>query len=344
MSIYSMQGLKPLPRMKDIKKMIAPYQRSDNQKAVGQLLNSLLPYIALWAVAVAALKVSFWLALPAILLNALFLVRLFILFHDCGHNALFSSTQINRVAGFWLGVLVWTPGEKWWHAHAIHHATSSNLDKRGIGDVMTLTVEEYRQLPRLRQWGYRFFRSPWVMFLLGPIYIFLIGNRLPFPRFGKKETQSVWLTNLALLVIAGIMSYVVGWKAYFLIQMLIIELGGMLGIWLFYIQHQFTDVYWARSQQWDYVASALHGASFYRLPGLLHWFSGNIGFHTLHHLSPRIPNYLLPACFEANPALREASRSIGLLESFRYAGLGLWDEQSGRMVRFKDLDKPGKSS
>jgi len=327
-----------MPAMKDIQKMIAPYQRSDSRQVTNQLLTSVLPYLVLWPAILWLMRISFWAALPLIVLAAGFMVRTFIIFHDCGHNSFFRTAETNRKVGFWLGVLVFTPGEQWWHAHAVHHASAGNLDKRGVGDVETLTVAEYRQLPPLRQLGYRLFRHPLVMFLLGPVYMFLISHRFAIPHFGKKETQSVWQTNGLLLVWAVGLSLLAGsWQAYVLAQVLIIEIAGFMGIWLFYIQHQFEDVYWARRGEWDFVTSALHGASYYRLPALLQWFSGNIGFHTLHHLNSRIPNYNLEGCFSANPVLQQYSRTITLKQSLKCIRMNLWDEQSRKMVSFADL-------
>ncbi|NPV75010.1 MAG: fatty acid desaturase [Anaerolineae bacterium] len=324
----------PLPKMAELNKLLVPYQKSSVRRSILQLVNTLIPYFLLWYLMWLSLRVSYALTLALAVLAAGFLVRVFIFFHDCGHNSFFPSTQWNRRVGFWLGVLVFTPGEHWWHSHAIHHATSGNLDKRGVGDVTTLTVDEYHENRWFGRLGYRLFRNPLVMFLLGPIYMFLLMHRLPLPRYGKKETASVIWTNLAILALAVLLSLLMGFKAYVMIQLPVIWLGGAAGIWLFYIQHQFEDSYWEREGQWDYVASALLGASYYQLPRLLQWFSGSIGFHHVHHLSPRIPNYNLEPAHENIPVIKKWARVIRLGESLSATRLKLWDEPLKKMVGF----------
>jgi omega-6 fatty acid desaturase (delta-12 desaturase) len=281
-----------------------------------------------------SLQYSYWLTLVLLIPAAGFLVRIFIIFHDCGHGSFFESKAANRNVGFFLGVLTFTPGESWWHAHAVHHATVGNLDKRGVGDVMTMTVEEYQNSKWLTKAVYAFFRYPLVMFGLGPIFIFMLRQRIPHPGAKWKEIRSVILTDLALAGIAWGLIAAFGWKAYVLIQLPVMWLAGLFGIWLFYIQHQYESVYWSRSPQWDFISAAMKGSSFFKLPRLLNWFSGNIGYHHIHHLNPSIPNYNLPKCYKANPALQEVP-TISLLTSFRSLGLRLWDEGAQKMVGFK---------
>lgn len=335
----SVNQQEPLPTMAELNRELQPYQRANTRHSLLQLANTLIPYALLWVLMYRSLSISYALTLLLSVIAAGFLVRVFIFFHDCGHNSFFPSTRWNKRVGFWLGVLVFTPGEHWWHSHAIHHATSGNLDKRGIGDVETLTVAEYQALPWLRKLGYRLFRNPIIMLGLGPLYMFVIMHRFNTPKFGRKETNSVILTNLAMLAILIIMSMTIGIKEYLIIQLPVMLLAGMMGIYLFYVQHQFEDAYWARDDEWSYIASALKGASYYKLPAVLQWFSGNIGFHNLHHLSPRIPNYALPQCFKSIPALYTNSRTIKFWESFKTLGLSLWDEQQKRMIGFKQLKK-----
>jgi omega-6 fatty acid desaturase (delta-12 desaturase) len=323
-----------LPKMSELNKLLAPYQRADPQRSVWQLVNTIIPYVGLWVIIHFVMKTSYLLALPLILLAALFMVRIFIFFHDCGHNSFFPSTKANRTLGFWLGVLVFTPSEQWWHSHAIHHASSGNLDKRGIGDVTTLTVDEYFQQKFFGRVGYRLFRSPLIMFTLGPLYMFLLSHRVALPRYGKKETMSVVWTNVALLVIAVSLSLLLGWQEYLMIQLPILLIGGSGGIFLFYVQHQFEDSYWERAENWDYVASALLGASYLKLPKVLQWFSGNIGFHHVHHLSPRIPNYNLEAAHENVEPIHRFARVIGIRDSLYTTRLKLFDEPVQRMVGF----------
>jgi omega-6 fatty acid desaturase (delta-12 desaturase) len=320
--------------MKELNRILAPYQKASLRHSLVQLANTLVPYLILWGLMIYSLKVSYLLTLGLAVFAALFMIRLFIFFHDCGHNSFFPSTRTNKRVGFWLGVLVWTPGEQWWHSHAIHHATSSNLDKRGTGDVMTKTQEEYIQFEWYKRLGYRLFRSPLVMLGLGPLFMFLVNHRLPRPNFGKKQTMSVVWNNLAILAIAAGLSLLIGFKQYLMIQLPILWIAGAIGIWMFYIQHQFDEVYWERDPEWNYVASALLGASFYKLPRVLQWFSGNIGYHHIHHLSPRVPNYYLDQAHESSPLIQKWARQIELGEGFRSLRLKVWDESNRRMRGF----------
>ena len=318
------------------KKMAVPYQKADKTHSLAQLANTLLPYLILWVLMIFSLQYSYWLTLGLIIPSAGFLIRLFIIFHDCGHGSFFRSQKANRLVGFFLGVLTFTPSESWWHAHAIHHATVGNLDKRGTGDVMTMTVDEYRNSRWLKRASYAFFRHPLVMFGLGPIFIFMLRQRVPLPGSKWKEVRSVLLTDLALAALAWGLIAAFGWKAYVLIQLPVMWLAGLFGIWLFYIQHQYEDVYWARTGQWDFINASMKGSSYFKLPGLLNWFSGNIGFHHIHHLNPGIPNYKLQKCYHDNPDLQNAP-TITLKSSLRSMQLRLWDEQHGRMVSFQEL-------
>ena len=323
-----------LPNMKEINTVLAPYQKADIRKSIWQLVNTLVPYIAVWILMALSLKVSYWLTLALSVLAAGFMVRLFIFFHDCGHNSFFPTTKLNKRVGFWLGVLTFTPSEHWWHSHAIHHATSGNLDKRGIGDVTTLTLEEFYDKAWLGKLGYRFFRNPLVMFLLGPIFMFLIMHRLPLPNYGKRTTRNVIVTDLLILIEAVGISLVIGWQGYLMIQLPVLILGGIGGIWLFYIQHQFEDSYWDRAENWNYVASALLGASYYKLPKILEWFSGSIGYHHIHHLSPRIPNYNLAKCQQSSPLLQKWARVVTIPESIRAVRLKVYDKSMRKMTGF----------
>ncbi len=325
------------PDMKKLKPFLQPYTQASTKKAIIQILNSLIPYFALWGLMIWSLRFSYWITFGLAIITALFLVRIFILFHDCGHNSLFPSTKANKFVGFFLGILVFTPSEQWWRSHAIHHASSGNLDKRGVGDVMTLTVDEYRSKSSLGRLGYRLFRHPLVMFLLGPIYMFLISHRIPHPNLGKKETQFQMYHNLVLLAFILAMGFLVGWRGFLIIQLPVIWLGGMIGIWLFFLQHQFEGVYWEDSQNWDYITSALAGASYYELPKWLQWFSGNIGFHHIHHLSPKVPNYYLEACYKNSDIFQKQVKKISFWEGFKSIGLDLIDTENKRLVRFKDI-------
>jgi acyl-lipid omega-6 desaturase (Delta-12 desaturase) len=323
-----------LPKMAELNGLLAPYQKSSTRHSILQLVTTLVPYVFLWVLMAFSLRVSYALTLALAVVAAAFLVRIFIFFHDCGHNSFFPSVKANKTVGFWLGVLLFTPGEQWWHSHAIHHATSGNLDKRGTGDVTTLTTDEYYQSRWFGRLGYRFFRNPLVMFGLGPFFSFLIMNRLATPKYGQRETRSVVLANLAILGLATTISLVIGVKGYLMIQVPVMMMAGAAGIWLFYVQHQFENPYWEHTEKWDYVASALLGASYLKLPGLLNWISGSIGYHHIHHLSPRIPNYNLARAHENTPLIQKWTRVISLQDGLRYTRLKLWDEPLHRLVGF----------
>ncbi|MFA5837372.1 MAG: fatty acid desaturase [Bellilinea sp.] len=322
--------------MKDLKGVVEPFSKAETQTAVRQLVVTLLLYVTGWVAMYFSLQVGYWLTLLLAIPTAGFMIRIFIFFHDCGHNSFLPSTRANRRLGFWLGILVFTPGEQWWKSHAIHHATSGNLDRRGVGDVTTLTVDEYLKLPLLGRLGYRLFRHPLVMFGLGPLFMFLIKHRIAYPRFGKRETLSVVWTNLGILALAVGLNLLMGFQNYLLVQLPILWLGGMSGIWMFYVQHQFESSYWARHPEWEYIASAFEGASYYQLPKVLQWFTGNIGFHHIHHLSPKVPNYRLEIAYNSDEILRRPL-TLTIRESLRTIPLTLIDEANDRMISFRDL-------
>lgn len=325
-----------LPSMKDLKGVVEPFSKAETQTAVRQLVVTLLLYVTGWVAMYFSLQVGYWLTLLLAIPTAGFMIRIFIFFHDCGHNSFLPSTRANRRLGFWLGILVFTPGEQWWKSHAIHHATSGNLDRRGVGDVTTLTVDEYLKLPLLGRMGYRLFRHPLVMFGLGPLFMFLIKHRIAYPKFGKRETLSVVWTNLGILALAAGLNLLMGFQNYLLVQLPILWLGGMAGIWMFYVQHQFESSYWARHPEWEYIASAFEGASYYQLPRVLQWFTGNIGFHHIHHLSPKVPNYRLENAYNSDETLRRPL-TLTIRESLRTIPLTLIDEANDRMISFRDL-------
>ncbi len=321
------------------KKMLSPYQKPDMRISVTQLLDSLLPYLFIWVLMILSLQYSYWLTVLLIIPAAGFLIRIFIIFHDCGHHSFFKSNRANSIVGFFLGVLTFTPSDSWWHDHAVHHATVGNLEKRGVGDVMTMTVEEYRKSSWVTKATYAFFRHPLVMFGLGPIFVFMLRQRIPPPGSRWREVRSVLLTDLALIILASGLTLLFGWKAFVLIQIPVMWLAGLFGIYLFYIQHQFESVYWAHDEQWDFISASRKGASYFKLPGFINWFTGNIGYHHIHHLNPRIPNYHLQECYKANPELHDAP-TITLVSSLKSLGLRLWDENSKKMTGFKVIQNP----
>lgn len=315
---------------------VAKYQRSDLWRSSWQVANTFIPYFLVWYLMYRSLAVSYWITLALSVLAAGFLTRIFIIFHDCGHGAFFKSQKANDILGFITGVLTLSPYYGWRHEHAVHHATAGDLDRRGIGDIWTLTVREYLALPPKKRLWYRVYRHPLVLFFLGPLFLFLIWHRVPGRAGSKRERHSVYWTNLALAAIIAVMSVTVGIKAFLMVQFPIVVIAGAAGVWLFYVQHQYEGVYWERHEDWDYVSVALQGSSFYKLPKILQWFTGNIGFHHIHHLSPRIPNYYLEKCHNENPMFHQV-KSIGLCESFKSLSFRLWDEDRHQLVGFDHL-------
>src|SRR5579859_2712549 len=323
------------------KDAVAKYQQPSTSRALWQLLNTLVPYAATWYLIHFALQASAWLAVLLAILAGGFLVRLFILSHDCGHGSFFKSRRANDVLGFITGVLSFTPYHHWRWQHALHHASAGDLDRRGTGDVWTLTVEEYLKGSRWKRFAYRLARNPFVLFVLAPLFLFVVRQRIPSRKAGRRERNSVYLTNMALLVLASGLSFLLGFKTYLLLQCGVLLASGVAGVWLFYVQHQFEGVYWERGEEWDYATAALQGSSFYKLPKVLQWFSGNIGFHHIHHLSPRIPNYNLERCHRAEP-LFQTVQPVTLLSSLKSLTFRLWDEQRRRLVSFGALRNRGK--
>jgi len=301
-----------------------------------QLVNSFVPYLLLWVAMVHALTVSYWLVLPLAILAAGFLARIFIIFHDCGHGSFFQSKRANQVIGSIAGLLNLTPYRHWRWQHALHHGTSGDLDRRGSGDIWTLTVQEYLKSNRWTRVTYRLARNPVVLFVIAPLYLFVVHHRFASATAPPRERQSVRRTNLALLAVTALMSVVMGLRTFLLIQLTVLAFTGALGVWLFYVQHQFEGAHWARGKEWDYTSAALQGSSFYKLPKILQWFTGNIGFHHIHHLSPRIANYHLERCHDADPYFKRI-KPVTLLASFSSLTYRLWDEQRQRFVGFRHL-------
>jgi acyl-lipid omega-6 desaturase (Delta-12 desaturase) len=315
---------------------VAKFQTSSPWRAAWQVLNSFVPYGLLWFAMLRALAVSYWLMLPIAILAAGFLVRIFIIFHDCGHASFFKSRRANNLTGAIAGLLNLTPYRHWRWQHALHHGTSGDLDKRGTGDIWTMTVREYVESSFWTRFAYRLARNPIVLLMIVPVYLFVIHYRFASSAAPSRERRSVGRTNLALLGVAALLSGLIGFKAFIVIQITVLAFAGALGVWLFYVQHQFQGAYWARSAEWDYAAAALQGSSFYKLPKTLQWFTGNIGFHHIHHLSPRIPNYHLQQCHDADPFFTTI-KPVTLLSSRRSLALRLWDEQRKMFVGFGHL-------
>jgi acyl-lipid omega-6 desaturase (Delta-12 desaturase) len=318
------------------REIVAPYARADQLRAMAQLLNTGLPFLLLVAALLCGARSHPELTLPLAAPAALLLVRLFAIQHDCGHGSFFASRRANDLLGRVIGVLTLTPYACWRKSHAIHHANSGNLDRRGAGAVRTLTVREYRSLSLLSRLRYRMYRHPVVLFGLGPIFLFLIHHRIPTvsPFRHRKIWGSILGTNAALAAIVMLMLLTVGGRALMLGYLPMFLLAASIGTWLFYIQHQFEHAYWATGRDWDFHIAALKGSSFYDLPAVLHWLTGYIGFHHIHHVCSKIPNYRLRDCFNQNPEFRRV-RCLTFLDSLKCARLSLWDEERQLLVSFR---------
>jgi omega-6 fatty acid desaturase (delta-12 desaturase) len=325
--------------------MLSAYQAPSLIRSALEIVLTAGPLALLWAGAWFALGAGLWpLALIAAAAAALFLVRLFMIQHDCGHMSFFKTPAVNNWVGRVLGVFTLTPYDYWRRSHAIHHATCGNLDRRGIGDIATLTVDEYRALPALKRVGYRLYRHPVVLFLLGPAFLFLVQHRLPAGqmREGWRPWVSAMGTNVAIASLVALAIALGGWKGLLLVHLPTLLIAGSIGVWLFYVQHQFEQTHYARQQDWDFTEAALYGSSNYQLPQPLRWLTANIGAHHVHHMSSRVPFYRLPSVLRAFPELREASK-LTVLESIRTVTLTLWDDASKRLISFKDLRRADTS-
>jgi acyl-lipid omega-6 desaturase (Delta-12 desaturase) len=322
--------------------LLAPYKQAAWGPALIQLADTVLPFAALWGLmAWAATRGAWWAVLPLAVPASFFFIRLFIFQHDCGHGSFFPARRANNLLGGMLGVITLFPYGYWKKTHAVHHATSGNLDDREFGDIVTLTVAEYRALSPWGRLKYRLYRHPLVMFAIGPTYQFVFKHRFPFdlPFAWKREWLSVLKTNVALAAVYALAVLALGWRTVLMVQLPIIVVAGALGVWLFYVQHQFEDTYWEHEEAWDFYRAGAHGSSFYDLGRVGHWLTGNIGYHHIHHLASQIPNYRLADCFEENPALQRATR-LTIRQSLRCARLRLWDEQRRTMIPFRDLESP----
>jgi omega-6 fatty acid desaturase (delta-12 desaturase) len=323
------------------KRIVAEYQKPSVARASWQVANSIGPYFALWGLWMymsLGLSLSYWWAIPPALLAGMFMVRVFIIFHDCGHGSFYKSKKANNYLGFISGLLIFTPYFHWRWEHSVHHATSGDLDRRGIGDIWTLTVREYLDSSRWKKFSYRLVRSPFVLFLLAPISLFLVLERFPSKRAGPREKRSVWFMNFALLATAAGLISILGFLPWLVFQLAALVMASSCGVWMFYVQHQFEETYWSDSEDWDYTTAAIQGSSFYQLPRVLQWFSGNIGFHHIHHLSPKIPNYNLEKCHWSDPMFQEV-KAMTLWGSLKSINSRLWDEDSKKMIGFRQLKK-----
>ena len=327
----------PTNNIRELQRALLKYREPSQARSLFELVITFIPFVVLWVAAWWVLSVGYWLTLLLSVPAALFLVRLFLIQHDCGHGAFFRAKQANNWLGRCLGILTFTPYDVWRRQHAMHHATSGNLDRRGIGDIDTLTVSEYRALPRLRRALYRLYRNPLVMFGIGPAYQFLLRNRAPsgISTGDRRFWVSAMGTNLSIVAAIAVMIYLVGLKTFVLVQLPIIVIAASIGVWLFYVQHQFENTFWDHDGDWDVADAALHGSSHYDLPRPLAWLTAYIGVHHVHHLNSRIPYYRLPQVLRDFPELVELRR-LTLSNSLSCLRLRLWDENNRRLVSFSE--------
>jgi omega-6 fatty acid desaturase (delta-12 desaturase) len=316
------------------RRVLAPYSRPELRRSLLNLATSVVPYLALVAATCLALQFSRLLALALAIPTAGFLIRTFIVFHDCAHGSFLPAKRANALLGAALGVLLYQPFASWRHKHAIHHATAGDLDRRGTGDIKTLTVAEYWAKPWWDRLGYRLFRNPFVMFGLGPLWVVVFGPRLFLPSDSRRIRRSVLGTDLALAALVGGLCWLLGWQGFLIVQVPALLITGSVGVWLFYVQHQFERTYWQPNDGWSYDDAALRGSSYLKLPRALQFFTGNIGLHHVHHLSARIPNYNLQPAHDETAGLQVVP-TLSLRDGLRSVRLKLWDEQRGQLVTFR---------
>ncbi len=317
---------------------LAKYERPEVKRAIGQMLNTFPPYLLLWVLMLYTVThgYPYWLTLSMSIVAAGLLIRSFIFLHDCTHGSFFPSARANMILGYLVGTLELVPYGLWRWGHLAHHARFANLDRRGIGDVMLMTVEEYQAAPRLQRLSYWIYRQPLLMFGLGSALLFSLVYRVPIKGAPKREHFSVWLTDGAILAIITVAAMTIGLKPFLLVQAPILVIAWTLGVWIFYVQHQFKGVYWARQEQWDFFRASLEGSSYYQLPAILDWFTGYIGLHHLHHLRPRIPNYHLRQAYQETPAVQTVT-PLTLRSSLKSLRLNLYDERRQQLIGFHEL-------
>ena len=315
---------------------IGKYAYSDLNKSLWQVIDTFVPYCVLWALMLYTVRQGYpyWVTLALAVVAGGFLVRVFILFHDCCHGSFFASRRANTIFGYVAGIVTFTPFEDWRYAHNLHHATAGDLNRRGIGAIWTMTTEEYLAAPARKRLAYRIYRNPFVLFGPGSALLFLFIQRFSSKGAGKRERNSVVFTNLALLVVVAVASLTIGLKTYLFIQLPTILVASTFGLWLFYVQHQFEDAYWAPHDAWDPLRVALEGSSYLKLPKILQWFTSNIGLHHIHHVRPNIPNYNLQQCHDDIAAFH-AVKPITIRTSFNLLRLSLYDEKQKRMISFR---------
>ena len=322
---------------------VKKYSKPDVKSSIWQIVNSVGPYLGLWALMAYFVRHDqLWTAAAIAPLPGILVVRMFIIFHDCGHYSFFKTKTANKIAGYFTGVLTFSPFHDWGKDHKLHHATSGNLDKRGFGDIWTLTVDEYKAADTKTKFKYRLYRNPLIIFFIGPILVFVVKQRFVRKHTGKNGAMSVYLTNVGLAIYSVLMVWALGWYGdawwqFLMLQLIVIAVGAIAGVWMFYVQHQFEETYWAYTEKWTLVESALEGSSYYKLPQPLQWLTGNIGFHHIHHLSAKIPNYKLEAAYN-DSEIFQAVEPLTIRKSLQLFNFRLWDLKNQRMVGYKALE------
>jgi len=317
--------------------IVSKYAYPETWRSLWQVFNSVFPFFVMWYLMYRSLEIGYWLTLILAVFAGGFMTRMFIIFHDCCHGSFLRTMKANDRLGLVLGVLVLTPFYQWKHSHAIHHATAADLDRRGIGDVYTMTIEEYLAAPWYRKIGYRIMRSPIILFTVGSFLVFTVTHRFWEKEAGKRERSSVIWTNIAIAAVVGWLILEIGWVAFLLVEVPILLITCGAGVWLFYVQHNFDPTYWERHAEWEFFNAGMDGSSFYKLPKILQWFTGNIGFHHIHHLSPRIPNYKLEECHNENPVFQ--IEPLTFRKSLKSLFFRLWDEKEKSLVGWAALKK-----
>lgn len=326
-------------------KKIKPYQKPNWKKATWQIITSILPFLTLWVLMYYSLRISYFLTLGLAVVNAFFLVRIFIIQHDCGHQSFFKSKRLNDIVGFFCSFFSAIPYKYWATNHNFHHVHSGQLETRTIGDIQTLTVKEYAEMSKIRRLKYRVFRNPFILFIIGPMYYIFVTNRYPFETLAgiKKSFRQVTISNLTTAAVYILFAYLLGWKKFIAIQLPITAFFGIIAIWFFYVQHQHEHTYKHWKENWEYLIAAIKGSSFYKLPKVWHWLTGNIGYHHIHHLSSGIPSYNLAKCARENPIFQKYVTNLTFIESLKCLRHKLWDEKRQIMISFPEFYRLEKS-
>jgi len=319
--------------------IVSQYHNPELSKSIWQIVNTFIPYMVLWYLMYRSLEVGYWLTFLVAIPTSLFMVRIFVLQHDCGHNSFFRSRKANNWVGMACSIFTFVPFYYWRRTHALHHAAAGDLDHRGVGDFYTMTVDEYAAKTKWEQFKYRLYRNPIVMFMIAPTVVFVVGYRFDFlkRKDWKRERKGLLWTNLGLLAVAVVMTLLIGLPSYLIVQLTIVFLGAGIGTWFFFVQHNYEDAYWASGDDWDYTTAALQGSSYYKLPRILQWFTGSIGFHHIHHLSPKIPNYNLEKAHNENEIF-QTPVTLTLRTGFETTNLSLWDDENRKMINFRQYN------